>query len=319
MNAICSTASRTCSDKLKVWPALDVDRLDDLLLAALDDFVPTAIEEHPPGGRIFFAIHEHRDTARAALSGRGIAASPVDVPDGDWAVRSQQNLTPITVGRLTVLPRPRPPAFARARIKRATARLAETPKARRRPAPRPQPLTIVIQPSMGFGTGHHATTRLCLAALQETNVIGASVLDVGTGSGILAIAAVRLGASQALGIDSDADAIQSAHENLALNPEARDVRFVVADLTTICREGGRLLFDVVMANLTGALLVRSASRLLHAVNSGGTLILSGILADEEETVRREFATDFAGPNKVRPAWHGQEDEWVCLGYSVGTD
>ncbi len=285
---------------MKTWPALDVDRLDDLLLAAIDDLVPTAIEEHPPGGRIFFATHEHRDTARAALGGRGIAASPVDVADDDWAVRSQQNLTPITVGRLTVSPTPQPPP------------------------PSLQPLTIVIEPSMGFGTGHHATTRLCLAALQDTNVTGASVLDVGTGSGILAIAAARLGASQALGIDSDADAIQSANENLALNSEARNVRFLVAGLTTICQNGdGSLLFDVVMANLTGALLVRSASRLIHAVNSGGRLILGGILADEEETVRREFATEFAGPHKVRPTWRptwrGREDEWVCLGYSVQTD
>src|SRR5262245_19309894 len=154
---------------------------------------------------------------------------------------------------------------------------------------------------MGFGTGHHATTRLCLAALQDIDLSGAFVLDAGTGSGVLAIAAARLGARRALGIDFDPDAIQSARENLDLNPEAGGVEFEVADLAA--RDLPRA--DVVTANLTGALLVRSAAALLDAVRPGGRLVLSGILADERDEVVHAFAP--AGIVRIR-----EEDGWVGL-------
>src|SRR5437763_5665948 len=104
---------------------------------------------------------------------------------------------------------------------------------------------------MGFGTGHHATTRLCLAALQAIDLRGQFVLDVGTGSGLLAIAAARLGAARAVGTDDDPDAIQAANENLALNDVA-NVQFVVADLMKDALPQA----PVVVANLMGALIVR---------------------------------------------------------------
>src|SRR5436305_14893725 len=107
---------------------------------------------------------------------------------------------------------------------------------------------------MGFGTGHHATTRLCLAALQTIDLRGKFVLDLGTGSGLLAIAAVALGAARALGIDDDADAIQAAMENVELNAVG-NVELVVSDLMTDPLPTA----DVVVANLTGTLVVRAAA------------------------------------------------------------
>lgn len=256
------------------------------MLAIVDDFSPTAIEEGSDSSRIFFSSRQHRDTASATLTAAGFSVQAVEVDDEDWARRSQADLRPITVGQVTVLPNPQSQI------------------------PNPGRITIVINPSIGFGTGHHATTRLCLEALQAISLAGSVVVDVGTGSGILAIAAARLGATRVVGIDNDPDAIESARENLILNPEARNVEFRVADL----KEGGVPLADLVMANLTGTLLAGASTHLLAVLRPGGTLIVSGILAEERDEIGR--ALGVAGPNKARPTyaldWERQEDEWVGM-------
>jgi ribosomal protein L11 methyltransferase len=266
---------------LKTYPAVDVkSAATDLLLALVDDFGPTAVEERGDLLRIFFPTIPARDEALKALVAAA-PAIPVDVPDEDWARRSQEGLRPVTVGRITIV---------------STESQITNPESRI-----PNPVTIAIAPSMGFGTGHHATTRLCLAALQAIDLTDAFVLDIGTGSGVLAIAADRLGAARALGIDFDPDAIQSARESLDLNRDVCRVEFEVADLA----RSNLPRADVVTANLTGALLVRSASILLGAVRPGGTLILSGILAHERDEVVEAF-----GSAKV--VWEREEDGWVGL-------
>jgi len=291
----------------KTYSALEV-RCDDadLVLALIDDFHPTAVEQRDAAARVFFASAAERDAARDALEPR-YRAEPLEVPDEDWARRSQENLQPITIGDLTVFPSP-------------DSRI-------------PNPCSIVIQPSMGFGTGHHATTQLCLEALQAIDLAGAHVLDVGTGSGVLAIAAVRLGAARALGIDVDEDAIAAARENLTLNPDVADrVRFDVADVGSLSRSGGfktvasgssrtlnppeggpHVRFEtaspltfaptIVTANLTGTLLVRTARTLIEAVRGGGTLVLSGLQLHE----RGEVLDAFAGTSTT---WERTVEEWV---------
>jgi ribosomal protein L11 methyltransferase len=266
------------------WPALDVHGGDELALAAADEFSPTATETRGETLRLFFATPVARDAAAGSLSHR-YSVVPLEVDDEDWARRSQEHLSPVAIGRVLVLPAAslRPPVSSLP----SDGALA--------------PVHVVIQPSMGFGTGHHATTRLCLLALQTADLHGAFMLDVGTGSGILAIAAARLGAARVLGLDNDADAIQSANENLALNPGAGNVAFQVADLLTIVLPPAGLI----VANLTGALLARAAGALVGALSPGGLLIVSGILADEEEMVARAFTG-------VAVTQRRQEDEWRCL-------
>lgn len=267
------------------FPAINVHGADDpdLLLALVDDFSPSALEQHGDLLRIFFPTSTLRDRALADLAGGPLAGSlraeAVDVPDEDWARRSQADLKPITVGNITVAPPWAIPATSNQ-----------------------HPATIVIAPSTGFGTGHHATTRLCLRALQEFDVAGKTVLDVGTGSGVLAIAASRLGAARAIGLEVDPDALDAARENLALNPGA-DVDFLFVDAGAAALPQA----DVVVANLTGATLVRLARPLADAVRSAGVLIVSGVLAEERDDVKRAFG-------RLRFAWEAIEEEWVALAW-----
>ncbi len=270
-------------------PALQIDRADgELVLAVLDDFQPTAAEERPGSLTVFFASDQMRCLARQALAATMPHAVVFDrdVDDEDWARRSQADLSPIVVGRLTIWPQ--------------TSKGEEAFPARTL-ATGASSASVVIRPSMGFGTGHHASTRLCLSALQTIDLSQSVVLDVGTGSGILALAARRLGALAATGIDTDADAVQSARDNASLNPDLDGVRFDVADLNDTALP----VADLVTANLTGALLRRSAVALCGAVKPGGHLVLSGVLDSE----RDEVADAYAGLELVSER---REDEWVSL-------
>jgi ribosomal protein L11 methyltransferase len=249
------------------------DGRPELFEAALTDYDVAAVEETSGDSwRVFFHDAAERDRAAAALATAfpGLHLAPADVADEDWAARSQADLRAIRVGNVIVAP------------------------------PWDVPTVVTIQPSMGFGTGHHATTRLCLAALQRIDLSGKTVIDVGTGSGVLAIAASLLGAGNVIAMDDDPDAVQAARENIALNPRARVV-LRLADL----RQAQTAWADVVLANLTGGLLVSAASQLGLLTGDGGRLILSGFAEHEEAGVRAAFAH--------RAVEHrGQEDEWVCV-------
>jgi len=275
---------------VRTWPALLLtgpalgrpdDPTSDLLSAALTDYPVAAIDEPSPDARRAF-FHDRTERDRAIPDLRSLfpdlRIAPVDVEDEDWAARSQATLTAVTVGRLIVAP----PWHADA----ARASAGST--------------TVIIQPSMGFGTGHHATTRLCLAALQRAKVRGRSVIDVGTGSAVLAIAASLLGAHPVIALDDDPDAVQSARENLELNTGAKvDLR--LGDL----RSSVPGVADVVVANLTGALLIQASSHIQALVAPRGRLIVSGLLNQEEAAVIDAFA-DLVVADRMH------EEEWSCL-------
>ena len=297
---------------MRTWAALEIPAGDDVVHAFLIDFNLIAIHD----SRFFFQGIDDRDRAAAALRDHfpGIDAWPIDVPDEDWAARSQAAVRAITVGALTVAP----PWDVPGGLKPAPTDPISTydpadPTSTYDPtdstslyvgAGFSQPNIIIIQPSMGFGTGHHATTRLCLAAMQQIDVAGRNVIDVGTGSGVLAIAARRLGAGGVLAIDDDPDAIAAAEANVRLNHESR-IALEIADF----RSAKIGQFDLVTANLTGGLLTASADRLQSLAVPAGRLILSGFMDHEERQVLRAFAS-------CAQEWRAQEDEWVCVALSA---
>ena len=165
-------------------------------------------------------------------------------------------------------------------------------------APDPDAIVLVLDPGMAFGTGSHPTTRLCLEWLERTVTPGASVLDYGCGSGILAIAAARLGATDVLGVDIDPQAVTAARNNAERN--GVNVRFddSAAEI--------RGQFDLVVANILSNPLKALAPAICSHVHPGGRLALSGILAAQAEELIAAYAPWI--PLAVADTREG----WVCL-------
>ncbi len=214
--------------------------------------------------------------AATAYFPRKVPGLPVDgewseVPDRDWSAVWKEGLRPVRVGALTVSP----------------------------PWVDAGPQAVVIDPGQAFGTGHHETTTGCLAALQELELAGRSVLDVGTGSGVLAIAAARLGARRVVALDIDPLAVEAAGRNAAANGVDVEVRLGSADAVAG-------VFDAVVANLDTATLGTVARDLRARLGPGATLVVSGVSIERQQeaiaALGRAGLTPLARPGR----------EWVVL-------
>lgn len=149
---------------------------------------------------------------------------------------------------------------------------------------RPTEVVLELDPGMAFGTGLHPTTRLCLVACERLVRAGMRVLDVGTGSGILAIAAAKLGAASVVALDVDSVAVQVARRNCSMNGLGERIQVLHGSLERLPADamGG---FDLVLANITASVLVDLARGLRDALAPGGLLVASGIIAEREEQLR----------------------------------
>lgn len=194
------------------------------------------------------------------LVGRAVTVEPL--PDQDWIRLSQEGLPPVRAGRFFVYG-----AHDAGKVPEGV-------------------IPIRIEAGMAFGTGHHETTALCLTALDLLSRTGArtNTLDLGCGTGVLAVAAAKLWKRPVLATDIDPDAIEVTRENARINDAGPLVQTAVADGMEHPAIRGRAPFDLIVANILAGPLTRLAPGVAAALAPGGTVVLSGLLRWQEKTV-----------------------------------
>jgi ribosomal protein L11 methyltransferase len=203
------------------------------------------------------------------------------IPEQDWGENWKRFFKPIQVTHQFVVK----PPWSQIRLKR-------------------HQIPVEITPGMAFGTGTHATTILCIRALEERmKKRNLCVLDVGTGSGILSIIAAKLGAKEVLGIDIDPVAVENAKENIKKNGVSDVIKIKKGSIGTVHKK-----FDGIVANIDFKRLRRMRKALSNHLEHEGFLILSGILEKEEKGIRLHYLET----DRLRWIKSTQEKEWACL-------
>ena len=170
---------------------------------------------------------------------------------------------------------------------------------------RPGEIIVNLDPGMAFGTGHHPTTRMCMEMIEQTVTPGDRVLDLGCGSGILSIAAVKLGADRAVGFEIDPVAVKAGLSNIALNQADGAIELVHGTLPSPKAPPGS--FDLVLANISALVVTDMSAQLAECLAPGGRLIVSGVIEKHLHGVTNALTT--AGVKVERQQIDG---DWVAL-------
>lgn len=285
VEAVSEILARVAPGGTSVEPGFDL--IDDGLGARIDPTRPATIRAHVPARDLAAAERAAAIVWEALGHLQAFGLRPIGelrtrlVDEADWAEAWKEHFHVLRIGRRLVIK----PSW-------------------RRHARAGDEVVIDLDPGMAFGTGLHPTTRLCLLAMEERAEEGplGRALDVGCGSGILSIAAVKLGATRAVGVDIDPIAIEATIANARHNRVGKRVR--ARDGSIPSDEGP---FDTVLANLIAGVLIEHATTLADELVPGGTLIASGIFIDREPDVRA--ALEGAG---FRIMKRYRETDWVAL-------
>jgi len=225
------------------------------------------------------------EQAKSPLPMGTLALEVREVRDADWAESWKQYYKPFRVGKALVVK----PTW-----ENYDAQAGD--------------VIIQLDPGMAFGTGTHETTSMCLELLEKHLTPGMRVMDVGTGSGILAIAAARLGTGSVLAIDIDPDAVKVAKENVELNGVADVVKVVCGDLV----KGEAMACDLAVANIVADAICMLAAPLTRHLLPGGIFLCSGIIQEREQDV-----LDAAGKAGYTLVERAAQGEWVALCLRTG--
>jgi ribosomal protein L11 methyltransferase len=282
------------SEALLELGALSVDLLDADADTPDEQAIFGEPGEPPPGvwqhNRVSALFDSDRDVAailHQAAADSGLEQIPeyriATLADNDWVRMTQSQFAPIPISpRLWIVPTWHAPSD-------------------------PNAINIVLDPGLAFGTGSHPTTRLCLRWLDRNLRGGESVLDYGCGSGILAIAALKLGAAHATGVDVDSQAVIASRHNAEAN-RVGNAEFYLPDEGPDLSPGGQLQsgFDLVIANILTNPLRMLAPLLANAAKPGGQIVLSGILEQQAQEVMNIYQQWF---DLDAPMF---DEGWSCL-------
>lgn len=222
---------------------------------------------------------ECRDEALATVKDYGTVMSEEEIEDENWNERwEEESFSPVDIDNKIVI------------------------RAAHHPAPADAIIDIIVKPSMSFGSGHHHTTRMMCRAIHSLNPSG-RVLDVGCGTGVLSIAAIKCGAEHADAVDIDPWSTASAEEAAQLNGIAEQISVLLGTVEVVV---GRK-YDMVLANINRNIILNDIDRYVEALNEGGKLLLSGFLVEDIADI-----TTAASERGLCPIAQSEEEGWVCL-------
>ncbi|MEO6833160.1 MAG: 50S ribosomal protein L11 methyltransferase [Chitinophagaceae bacterium] len=255
----------------------------DLLLAVLSEIGFDGFEEQEGGLSAFISASAFDEIkAKEVTDAFGLSFEKSEVEEQNWNAIWESSFQPVTIEDFC------------------------TVRADFHPADSSVKHELIITPQMSFGTGHHATTRMMLRAMKSLDFLGKRVLDFGTGTGVLAILAEKLGATKVLAIDNDAWSVANAMENCKRN-QSESVSILLAHLEEVLPEQ----FDIVLANINRHVLLGTMKELFASLISGGKLVLSGILADDESIIENSaYAVGFQKQERLC------EGNWLCIIFTV---
>lgn len=222
---------------------------------------------------------ECRDEALATVKDYGTVVSEEEIEDENWNERwEEESFSPVDIDNKIVI------------------------RAAHHPAPADAVIDIIVKPSMSFGSGHHHTTRMMCRAIHSLNPSG-RVLDVGCGTGVLSIAAIKCGAEHADAVDIDPWSTASAEEAAQLNGIAEQISVLLGTVEVVV---GRK-YDMVLANINRNIILNDIDRYVEALNEGGKLLLSGFLVEDIADI-----TTAASVRGLCPISQSEEEGWGCL-------
>jgi ribosomal protein L11 methyltransferase len=267
-----------------------VGQVNDLIVGFLSDVGAEGFVEESNELSCFFADRKWSSSFRTDVTEflnnlkkqgklRGFKIEVLEIPNQDWNRQWEDSIVPVEVTKNVA-------------IKPSWKEYDGAAK-----------IVIEIDPKMSFGTGHHETTRMMIQLLEKNLKSGDKVLDIGTGTGVLAIAAVKLGAKVCVAIDNDDWSIENARENINKNRVGGKIELVKGDLASATNS----MFDVVVANLNRNTLLYIRDEIYNHCVKGGMLLLTGILSlDEDDIITSYKEKGFVSVEAVREA------EWSAL-------